>query len=196
MLKNFTPFLSKFWILTFLVDLSTEYRVSLAEQVADWRQPINLRLFNWRVPAPGPLPGSQFALFFGKYISYLSRIFQNLQKFNNVTIFSKIVQSIAKISISPLTFQKRKNSNNPKASKIFGIKLILLYPYHNFNIALIFSCGCGKKWKYIYHAYCLARFFANFCHLRHRRWIIFKIMISPEQSYSVIHIKFLTKICT
>ena len=38
-------------IWTFLADPSTERVPSLAERVAYLRHPINLRLFNWRVPA-------------------------------------------------------------------------------------------------------------------------------------------------
>ena len=40
-------------IWTFLADPSTERVLSLAERVAYLRYPINLRLFNWRVPALG-----------------------------------------------------------------------------------------------------------------------------------------------
>ena len=48
-------------IWTFPADPSTERVPSLAERVAYLRHPINLRLFNWRVPAllvrvPNPLP--------------------------------------------------------------------------------------------------------------------------------------------
>ena len=47
-----TPFyVKKILIWTFPADPSTEYRVSLAKRVAVKRHPINLQLFNWRVPA-------------------------------------------------------------------------------------------------------------------------------------------------
>ena len=43
-------------IWTFPADPSTERVPSLAERVAYLRHPINLRLFNWRVPALIPIP--------------------------------------------------------------------------------------------------------------------------------------------
>ena len=55
MLKFFTLFdVKMIQIWTFPADPSTERVPSLAERVAYLRYPINLRLFNWRVPALVP----------------------------------------------------------------------------------------------------------------------------------------------
>ena len=48
----FTPFyVNMIQICIFAADPSTQYWVSLAEQIADLRHPITLILFKWRVPA-------------------------------------------------------------------------------------------------------------------------------------------------
>ena len=48
----FSPYMDKMiWMWTFPADPSTERVRSLAERVAYSRHPINLPLFNWRVPA-------------------------------------------------------------------------------------------------------------------------------------------------